>query len=195
MYAGTPPWDVGHPQPALLRLAESGALREPVLDLGCGTGEHTLMAAALGLEAAGIDASPAAVAQAQAKAGQRHLAPRFVVGSVLDLAALELAAPGRQFATALDCGLFHIFDDTDRARYVENLAAAIAPGGRLYILCFTDAVPGDWGPRRIRPDEILAAFPQAAAWQVESIEPAAFETTGAPGGGSVPAWLCTIQRR
>jgi SAM-dependent methyltransferase len=193
MYEGAPAWDIGHPQPALLRLAESGALRGPLLDLGCGTGEHALMAAALGLEAAGIDASPAAVALAQAKAGQRHLAPRFVVGNVLDLAALELAAPGRRFATALDSGLFHVFDDPDRARYVENLGEAVAPGGRLYILCFTEAVPGDWGPRRIRPEEIRTAFPQAAGWQVESIEPAAFETTSVHG--SVPAWLCTVHRR
>lgn len=192
MYAGVPPWDIGHPQPALLKLAETGSLQGPLLDLGCGTGEHTLMAAARGLEAAGIDASPAAIAMAQAKAEQRHLSPRFVVGNVLDLAALELAAPGRQFGTALDSGLFHVFDDTDRARYVENLGRAIAPGGTLHILCFTDAVPGDWGPRRIRQEEIPAVFPQAAGWQVTSIEPAVFETNGEYG--SVPAWLCTLRR-
>ena len=44
-YSGTPPWDIGRPQPAFLALAEAGALRGRVLDVGCGTGEHTLMAA------------------------------------------------------------------------------------------------------------------------------------------------------
>src|ERR1035437_576793 len=59
-YAGTPPWDIGRPQPAFLSLAEAGAIRGRVLDVGCGTGEHTLMAAGMGLEATGIDSPPAA---------------------------------------------------------------------------------------------------------------------------------------
>jgi SAM-dependent methyltransferase len=62
MYAGTPPWDIGRPQPAFLELAERGELRGRVLDVGCGTGEHALMAASFGLEATGIDTSPTAIA-------------------------------------------------------------------------------------------------------------------------------------
>jgi hypothetical protein len=46
LHGGRPPWDTGAPQPALLALAKAGALRGRVLDIGCGTGEHTLMAAA-----------------------------------------------------------------------------------------------------------------------------------------------------
>jgi SAM-dependent methyltransferase len=41
-YHGTPPWEIGRPQPALAELAEAGALRGRVLDVGCGTGEHAL---------------------------------------------------------------------------------------------------------------------------------------------------------
>src|SRR4029453_19439352 len=54
-YEGTPPWEIGRPQPALLALAEAGAIRGRILDVGCGTGEHALLAASLGLEATGID--------------------------------------------------------------------------------------------------------------------------------------------
>ena len=56
-YAGTPPWDIGRPQPAFLALAEAGTIRGRVLDVGCGTGEHALMAASMGLEATGIDSA------------------------------------------------------------------------------------------------------------------------------------------
>ena len=56
-YAGTPPWDIGRPQPAFLALAEAGTIRGRVLDVGCGTGEHSLMAASMGLEATGIDSA------------------------------------------------------------------------------------------------------------------------------------------
>src|SRR3982751_5325793 len=78
-YAGTPPWDIGRPQPAFLELAEAGRIRGRVLDAGCGTGEHALMAAGMGLEATGIDAAPAAIAVAERKAGERGLTVRFVV--------------------------------------------------------------------------------------------------------------------
>src|SRR5450759_5964609 len=72
-YAGTPPWDIGRPQPAFLSLAAVGAIRGRVLDVGCGTGEHTLMAAGMGLEAAATDSAPAAIALAEAKARDRDL--------------------------------------------------------------------------------------------------------------------------
>ena len=45
-YTGSsPPWDIGRPQPAFLRLADAGALTGALLDAGCGTGEHTILAA------------------------------------------------------------------------------------------------------------------------------------------------------
>ena len=42
------PWDIGRPQPAIVRLADAGELIEPVLDVGCGSGEHALLAATTG---------------------------------------------------------------------------------------------------------------------------------------------------
>ncbi len=53
--ARTPAWDIGRPQPAFVRLAEQGLLSGQVLDSGCGTGEHTLLAAEHGADALGID--------------------------------------------------------------------------------------------------------------------------------------------
>jgi 2-polyprenyl-3-methyl-5-hydroxy-6-metoxy-1,4-benzoquinol methylase len=55
LYAVTPPWDVGRPQPAFVALARAGAIRGRVLDVGCGTGEHVLMEAELGLDVIGVD--------------------------------------------------------------------------------------------------------------------------------------------
>jgi ubiquinone/menaquinone biosynthesis C-methylase UbiE len=100
MYAGAPPWDIGRPQPAFLELADAGALHGQVLDVGCGTGEHALMAAARGLDATGIDAAPSAIAIAQAKARERGLSARFLVWNALDLGSLD-----ERFDTVLDSGL------------------------------------------------------------------------------------------
>ena len=184
-YAGTPPWDIGRPQQAFARLTEAGELHGRVLDVGCGTGEHALMAAGLGLDTTGVDVAPAAIAIARRKAEERGRPVRFLVGDALDLAAL-----GTAFDTVLDCGLFHIFDDDDRARYVASLAAAVRPGGRYHMLCFSDRQPGDWGPRRVRTDEITASF--ANGWRIESIDPAILEVT--IDTGSVQAWLAAITR-
>ena len=185
MYAGTPPWDIGRPQPVFLRLAESGAIRGRVLDAGCGTGEHVLMVAERGLVATGVDAAPSAIAAAQRKAADRGLAARFLIWDALGLADLD-----EQFDTVLDSGLFHVFDDERRIRYVEALAAAVRPGGTYLMCCFSDRQPGDWGPRRVRQDEIRAAF--GVGWEVEAIEAAQFDTNLDPPVAQ--AWLVTVTR-
>ena len=54
-YRGTPPWDIGRPQGAFRAIADAGALHGRVLDAGCGTGEHALLAASLGFDTTGIE--------------------------------------------------------------------------------------------------------------------------------------------
>jgi cyclopropane fatty-acyl-phospholipid synthase-like methyltransferase len=185
LYTGTPPWDIGRPQPAFLALAEAGAVRGRVLDVGCGTGEHVLMAAGLGLEATGIDVAAAAIDVAEGKARDRGLAARFLVWNALQLASLD-----EQFDTVLDCGLFHVLEDDDRPRFVDNLRAVTRPGGRYFMLCFSDRQPGHFGPRRVTQDEIRASFDHG--WQVDSIEAAKMDITISPNG--VLAWLAAITR-
>jgi SAM-dependent methyltransferase len=185
LYTVTPPWDIGRPQPALRTVAESGEVRGEVLDAGCGTGEHALMAAALGLGATGVDAAPVAIERARAKARERGLAARFIVADVLDLPSLD----GR-YDTVLDSAMFHVLGDADRVPYVESLRSVLRPGGRYFMLCFSELEPGDWGPRRITQDEIGQSF--AAGWRVDSVEPAELDLTVPPFHAK--AWLAALTR-
>jgi SAM-dependent methyltransferase len=185
LYEGRPPWDIGRPQPAFLALAEAGAIRGRVLDVGCGTGEQALLAAGLGLEATGVDVAAAAIDAARVKAAERGLAVRFLRWNALDLADL-----GERFDTVLDSGLFHVLDDADRSAYVAGLAATTEVGGRCHLLCFSNRQPGMLGPRRVSQDELRASF--AGGWRVEGIEPSTIETLG--DYGPVQAWLASFTR-
>jgi 2-polyprenyl-3-methyl-5-hydroxy-6-metoxy-1,4-benzoquinol methylase len=114
----SPPWDIGRPQPAFVRLADTGLLSGRLLDAGCGTGEQTLLAASKGANALGIDISPRAIQRARDKAAERGIAARFEVADALNLWQFGLA-----FDTVIDSGVFHIFDDEDRARCARTSCA------------------------------------------------------------------------
>ncbi len=143
------------------------------------------MAAGLGLTVTGVDLSPTAIRRAQHKAEERQLEVRF-----FEWNALELTALGERYDTVLDSGVFHVFDDEDRRRFVESLSAVTVPGGSYHLLCFSERQPGDWGPRRVTEGEIRDAF--AEGWRVESVEPAVFELTTRPDGAQ--AWSAVIRR-
>jgi cyclopropane fatty-acyl-phospholipid synthase-like methyltransferase len=181
------PWDIGRPQPAFVRLADDGLLRGRVLDAGCGSGEHALLAAARGADAAGVDVSPRAIERARRKAGERGLTVRFEVADALSLGELGLT-----FDTVIDSGLFHVFDDGDRARYVTSLASVLPSGGTCYLMCFSDRQPGVMGPRRVRREELRAAF--SDGWAITAIVAEAFELNPGLGTPTAQAWLATIRR-
>jgi cyclopropane fatty-acyl-phospholipid synthase-like methyltransferase len=181
-----PPWDIGRPQPVFVRLADQGLFGGALLDSGCGTGENTMLAAGHGAGALGVDVSPNAIAQARRKAAERGSAARFEVADVLDLGRLGLT-----FDTVIDSGVFHVFDDGDRARYVTSLASVTRPGATCYLMCFSDHQPGDAGPRRVSQDELTAAF--SDGWTVDSITAETF-AINFEGRSEAQAWLATIQR-
>ncbi len=143
------------------------------------------MAAQLGLDVTGIDSSARAIALAEHKANDRNLAPRFLVAN-----ALELESRNERYDTVLDCGLFHVFEDVDRSSFVGSLQAIIVPGGRYFMLCFSDQQPGDWGPRRVSRAEIESSFTEG--WRIDSIEPSTIDITIDPEGAE--AWLVSITR-
>jgi SAM-dependent methyltransferase len=187
-YTGpSPPWDIGRPQPAFVRLADVGALTGAFLDAGCGTGEHTILAARLGARALGIDISTLAIETARRKAAERGVDASF---QVFD--ALRVDTLGEVFDTVVDSGLFHVFDDAARARYVAAVHAVLRPGGHLHLMCFSDRQPGDWGPRRVTEGELRTAL--ATGWRIASLARDRFDINPGLGTPTAEAWLADAVR-
>lgn len=184
------PWDIGRPQTAFI---EAGSrIHGRVIDIGCGTGDLALWLAEQGCTVTGVDFLPKPLVAAKQKAADRGLPVTFL--------ALDATAVGElpeSFDAATDCGLFHVFDDAGRKSYVAALTKLLAPGARVFLLCFSDAEPGRHGPRRVSEQELRSAF--SSGWEIESIQPSRFESVpGIPGAEFDPngarAWFATIRR-
>jgi SAM-dependent methyltransferase len=183
---GAPPWDIGRAQPELVRLVEAGRITGRVIDIGCGTGENALYFAGTGLEVVGVDGSPEAIRQARDKARQRDVSIRFDIADVLDLLAYR-----QSFDTATDSGVFHVFDDDDRPRYAHSVRDVLRPGGSLFLVCFSEHQPGDWGPRRVTEAELRETFNDG--WHIDSIEAAHFAVR-LDDASQIEAWLAVMTR-
>ncbi len=190
LYSGKAPWDIGKPQEAFIQVSDQ--VSGKILDAGCGTGENALFFAQQGCHVTGIDFLAEPIAQAKQKAAERGLTVSFLVMNALSLTDLPEVFDG-----VIDCGLFHVFSDEDRVRYVAGLASVLRPGGKLFLMCFSDDEPGEHGPRRVSRIELEKVF--AEGWQIKSLEPALFEVrpditgfTFSPGGPK--AWFLTAKR-
>jgi SAM-dependent methyltransferase len=185
-YKGTPPWDIGRHQPVFERLADDGEISGPVLDVGCGTGENALFLAHRGYEVAGVDAVALAVRAARRKAARRGAPVQFFAHDALALSDL-----GRIFATVIDSGLFHSLGDDERLPFAASLAAVLQPGGRYFMLCFSELETRSGGPRRVTQAEISAVFDQPP-FRVLAIEAAQMETNFSDGARR--CWLARVER-
>ena len=189
-YAGQAPWDIGKPQKPFIDVADR--ITGSVLDAGCGTGETALFLAGQGRKVTGIDFIEEAINRARRKAAERGVQATFTVKD-----AMTLKDWTERFDNVIDSGLFHVFRDEDRRPYVEGLATVLKPGGKLFLMCFSDQEPGEQGPRRVSKKDLHDAF--AEGWVIESIEPTRAEVrpdlkdlTFSEGGPKV--WLAVIRR-
>jgi SAM-dependent methyltransferase len=189
-YAGVAPWDIGRPQKAFIDVADQ--ISGSILDAGCGTGETALYFAGSGCKVTGIDFLEVPIQRAQRKATERGLSVTFLVKD-----ALTLKDWPERFDHVIDSGLFHVFSDDHRKRYVEGLATVIKPGGRLFLMCFSDEEPGTQGPRRVSKKELYDAF--TPGWDIESVAPYRveirpdFKDVSFSEGGP-KAWFAVIRR-
>jgi len=155
---GFTPWE-GHALPQRLReIAERGGGGERALEVGCGTGDMSIVLARAGWDVTGVDFVERALKKARAKAAAAGVRVRFVRG---DATKLEEAGIGDGYRLVLDGGLLHGLSDDDRDAYVRGLTAVAAPGAALLLVAFE---PGGRAPRGIAPADVARRF--SAGWEM-----------------------------
>jgi 2-polyprenyl-3-methyl-5-hydroxy-6-metoxy-1,4-benzoquinol methylase len=179
------PWDTGHPQSEIKRLAESGEIKGAVLDVRCGAGENALYIAQKGFRVTGIDSEPTVIAKAMLEAAARNVKVPFFAFDALHLGCL-----GMVFDTVIDTGLFYVYSDFEKKIFVNSLAQALKKGGQYHMLCISELEKGSFGPRRVTQDEIRSLF--SGDWEIRSIKDARLDTNLEKGWCS--AWLASIKR-
>lgn len=125
---GKPVWDTGTTPPEVIQAIAKERTPGRALDLGCGTGTHSIYLAQRGWQVVGIDFSTKAIAAAYAKAKQTGAQIDFRVADVSRLSFLR-----GQFDFALDVGCFHGLDTAERKRYIEQLARLMRAGGKFML--------------------------------------------------------------
>ena len=191
LYKGQAPWDIGKPQKAFIELADQ--IRGSILDAGCGTGDTALFLASRDNQVTGIDFLEEPIRRAKCKAVERGLSVTFLVKD-----ALTLKDWSERFDNVIDSGLFHVFSDEDRKKYVASLVSVLKSGGKLILLCFSDEEPGTEGPRRVSSKELHDAF--GNGWSIESLQPSRFEVRPDLkdfhfSEGGPKAWFAVIRKR
>ena len=100
-----------------------------VLDLACGSGEHTRRLGKGGLEVVGVELAPSLVAYCRTKAEEEAIPTvRFEVGDMR-----ELAYSGEFDAVLLLSGSFGFFDEEGNRDVLARMARALKMGGRVLI--------------------------------------------------------------
>jgi len=165
------PWDIGEPQPAVVRLADAGEFRGEVLDAGSGLGENAIFLAGRGLRVTGVDGAHAAVSTARERAAEQGVEVVFTQSDVTTLDGLP-----QRFDTVLDSALYHCLDSAQRTSYAAALWRVTRPGARLHLLCFADVADRGLGlPMMVSQDDLREHL--GGQWDIESIEQTDYTTS------------------
>jgi len=153
-----------------------------MLDLGCGSGAHTVALAARGWKATGVDQVAAALRRARHRAGKAQVGAEFVRA---DVTALDPAELGGGFDFFLDVGCFHGLSDPQRAAMGRSVTALAAPAATLLLLAFRPGATPRPLPRGAGAADLARAFPR---WEIIDSEAAVTDGMPAALRRAAPTW-------
>jgi ubiquinone/menaquinone biosynthesis C-methylase UbiE len=190
VYKDVPPWDIGAPQPAMAAILEKFPPLNPILDIGCGSGDLAIYLAKIGHQAVGIDFVESAITNAQNKIGslppETEQLLNFQVADALKLSLLQ-----KKFGAIVDSGFYHLFNSDQCDQLIDEIASTLLPNGCYYLHEFSIEFPVPNVPRQIMADELQARFTADKGWRIKEIQSVEFLSRVAP---PVPAICACIER-
>lgn len=190
VYQNIAPWDIGAPQPAMATLIEKCPPQNPVLDLGCGSGDLAIYLAKLGYQVVGVDFVESAVRNAQDKvaslANGTALSVSFQVADALKPSLLQ-----KKFGAVFDSGFYHLFNPGQCEQLIDEVASILKPYGCYYLHEFAIEFPVPDVPRQISIDELQTRFTVEKGWRIKKIQTVEFLSRVAP---PVPATCACVER-
>ena len=190
VYKDIPPWDIGAPQPAMTALLAKYPPSNPILDVGCGSGDLSIYLAQQGYQVVGIDFVEAAITSATKK--RESLSPEVTQALNFQVAdALKPSYLPQRFGAVVDSGFLHLFDSDQCDLYIDELAGTLLPHGQYYLHEFAIEFPISGMPRGITIEEVQARFTADKGWHIKEIQSEEFLSRVAP---PVPAICACIER-
>lgn len=186
---GVTPWEKAGPETGFVTQLRNYLDRESVgltgpakaLDMGCGTGEHSIDLAERGWHVTGLDSVARAVEKARSKARGAKVDAEFLHADVTNLPAVA----GTGYRLILDVGCYHGLTGQDRLAYARQVTAVTDPGAILLMFAFG---PGRRGhlPSGADRTDIENAF---VGWRVIGDELADTRGLAAPIRRTTARWF------
>jgi SAM-dependent methyltransferase len=190
VYQDIAPWDIGAPQPAMAALIEKCPPANPILDLGCGSGDLAIYLAKLGHQVVGIDFVESAIKNAQEKATSLpHGTAQSLNFQVAD--ALKPSSLQQTFGAVFDSGFYHLFNPDQCEQLIDEVASILKPLGCYYLHEFAIEFLVPNMPRHISIDELQTFFTVEKGWRIKEIQTVEFLSQVAP---PVPATCACVER-
>jgi len=188
VYQTSAPWDIGGAQPAMASLLVDFPPIDPILDVGCGSGDLAIHLARSGHAVTGIDFVETAISQANEKSA----ALPADVARLLQFQVADATKPsrlGRRFGSVVDSGFLHLLDPDEADDFLADLCSVIVPGGRYYLHEFSVALPAENMPRQVTEAELRGRFEETQGWRILDIRTAEFHSRVAPPVAAIAACI------
>ena len=178
------PGIIGRPQKALLELLQEGKISGNVLVIGDKTGDNALTLAKNGLKVTGIHTLPNIMLKASREADRRGIDIDFVIDD-----SLEINSINKKFDAVFDAGYFQKLSESEALWFAIKVKKFLYKGGKYFITCFSNDMPGFKGTRGISREELYHTFRDG--WEIESIKEMDITTTFEDAKG----WLVEVVRK
>ncbi len=139
------------------------------LDLGTGPGTQANQLAKRGFDVTGTDLSENAIEKAKTLSNKVNFLTDDFLNSKL---------PDNEFDYIFDRGCFHVFDISQRQKYVEQIKRILKNNGKLFLKCMSieeKNLPDNEVPHKFSKQQIIDIF--SNDFEIESIKDSVFQGT------------------